>query len=375
MTRAATALLLIAGSFLAGLAILEIGLRIAGYDAAPVVAPDPVRGWALAPNLAGITNSHGLRDRKRSLEKSDGAIRIAVLGDSMAEGIQVSLTQTFPSVLETLLNQTSCLGAPIDVINFAVQGYGTAQQYLTLDRHVWAYEPDIILLAAFPGNDVRDNSRALKGAGYLPFYDLRGGQLSLDLSFRDTASYRLRTVGAAVIRHSRLAQWLNRARSQIKVHYRDWSDRRRSRQRGLGEAGIDNMVFLDPPPPAWETAWHVTEALISQMNQDARARNVEFHLAVLSTAVEVNPDPAVARALTSAIGMDDLSYPRRRLAKLAAAQNFPMLDLVPPLARLAANRNTCLHGEPGAPPCTGHYTPEGHRAVATLLAEHLCNRP
>lgn len=373
MARPAAILIMIAGSVSVGLVVLEIGLRLAGYGAAPVVAPDDVRGWALVPDLPGITNSHGLRDRERALPKPAGTVRIAVLGDSMAEGMQVALEETFPSVLETLLNARACFGGTrTEVINFAVQGYGTAQQYLTLDRRAWAYDPDVILLTLFPGNDVRDNARALKGLDYLPFYTLDQDTLVLDLSFRQRWSYRVRKLGAAVVRHSRLAQGLNRARFLLKARLRAWSDRRQTQARGLGEAGIDNMVFMDPPRPEWERAWRVTEALIGRINADVTARGRRFVVAVLGTAIEDNPNPAVQSALAATIGVSDLAYPRRRVAALGDENGFPVLDLAAPVRREAVRQNVCLHGEPGAAPCTGHYTAAGHRAAAEALAAHLC---
>jgi lysophospholipase L1-like esterase len=376
MTRPAAILLSIAGSVFVGFLILEVGLRAVGYSAAPVVAPDSMRGWALIPNLPGITNSQGLRDRERTVLKPAGTVRIAVLGDSMAEGMQVALEQTFPSVLEELLGARACPGgAPVEVINFAVQGYGTAQQRLTLNQQVWAYDPDVVVLAMFPGNDVRDNVRALKGLDYLPFYTLVEGNLVLDLSFRQRWSYRVRTLGAGVIRYSRLAQWFNRTRFLLKAQLRAWSDRRQSEARGLGEAGVDNMVFLDPAPLEWEQAWRVTEAIVARMNKDTMAHGARFVVAIVGTAAEVNPDEGPRTALAAAIGASDLSPPRRRVTALGLKAGFPVLDLVEPLRRDAVRQNACLHGEIGAPPCTGHLTPAGHRAVADALAGHLCARP
>jgi hypothetical protein len=374
VTRIRYALLLIIGSVLMVLVFVEAVARLVGINEPPLVAPDEVRGWSLVSNRPGVTNRLGMRDRERTIAKSDGSVRIAILGDSMAEGIQVARADTFPAVLEMQLNQDeTCFGGrPVEVLNFAVQGYGTAQQYLTLDRHVWPFDPDLVLLAAFPGNDIRDNSKALKGNLYLPFYHLKDGALALDTSFRSHWSYHLRAIGARIIQHSLLAQMINQVRGLLKAQIRANTDRQETLGAGLGEAGIDNMVFLDPPPPEWAAAWDVTEALIARANADARARTVPFHLAVLGTAIEGNPDPATRAALAKAINMDDLSYPHRRLAKLAATEKFALLDLTEPVRAHATATQTCLYGEPGAPECTGHYTAAGHKVVAEQLAAHLC---
>ena len=373
MTRPLAILLLIGGSLVVSLGLFEVALRLVGYSAAPIVQPDQVRGWSLIPNVTGVTNSRGLRDRERAPEKGAGTFRIAVLGDSMAEGVQVKLEETFPLVLEAMIDPKACFGTDrIEVINFAVQGYGTGQQYLTLDQKVWAYDPDLVLLAAFPGNDVRDNDGSLKGLAYLPFYHLDEGALVLDQSFRNRSSFQLRKLGAKIIRFSRLAQWANQVRFKLKAQLRAWTDRRQTRSKGLGEAGIDNLVFMDPPPPDWALAWTLTEALVTQMHSDTQARGRRFAAAVLGTATEGHPDPQVAAALAAELGIEDLSYPRRRLAALGRRVGFPVLDLVAPLQRRAALNQVCLHGEPGVPPCTGHYTAAGHRVVAQALDEFLC---
>jgi len=374
VTRTSSALLLIAGSVFVTLLLSEVGLRLVGFDATPVVAPDPLRGWSLAPNMPNMTNSLGMRDRKRSVSKPVGTYRIAVLGDSMTEGVQVELDETFPAVLERRLNENSCFGRrPVEVLNFAVQGYGTAQQYLTLQHHVWGFDPDLLMLGFFPGNDVRDNSRTLKGSAYLPFYDLGDdGKLILDTSFREHWSYRVRTLGANIIRYSRLAQMGNQIRFKLKARLRASSDQEATKAAGLGEVGVDNLVFAAPPPPAWEHAWQLTGALIAQMNKDAQTHGTPFHLAILGTATETHPDPAIPAALAAAVGVEDLSYPRSRLTALGQANDFAVLDLVTPLGKLAAQKQECLHGEPGASPCSGHFTVAGHAALAQHLAAHLC---
>jgi len=49
-------------------------------------------------------------------------------------------------------------GSPkTEVLNSGVDGYGTAQEFLVLENFMWEYDPDIVLPAFFPGNNVIDN--------------------------------------------------------------------------------------------------------------------------------------------------------------------------------------------------------------------------
>jgi hypothetical protein len=65
----------------------------------------------------------------------------------------------------------------VEVMNFGCDGYGTAQELITLSRHVWSYSPDVIVLTLFTGNDIRNNSVVLEGDKCRPFFVYRNGNL------------------------------------------------------------------------------------------------------------------------------------------------------------------------------------------------------
>src|SRR5205085_9409925 len=91
----------------------------------------------------------------------------------------------------------------VEVINFGVSGYGTAQELITLQQEVWAYQPDVVLLAVTTNNDITDNSRPLKKTDEIPYFVLRDNKLVLDDSFLSVPSFRLRTS-----RLNRAGRWL-----------------------------------------------------------------------------------------------------------------------------------------------------------------------
>src|SRR6185312_4972146 len=69
--------------------------------------------------------------------------------------------------------------------------YGTAQELLTLREKVWKYHPDIVVLAIFLGNDIRNNSVVLEGDQCRPFYLLDRDQLKLTGPLVNSRSFRL----------------------------------------------------------------------------------------------------------------------------------------------------------------------------------------
>ena len=153
------------------LLLIEIILRILNIEYPIFQKHDPIRGFSLLENSSGnwnregkgyvSMNSNGLRDIEHDIKKPINTIRIAILGDSFAEARSLNLNDTFWNKLN--LNQCANFhkGKKIEVINFGVSEYGTTQQYLTLKNNVWKYDPDLIILAFYSGNDISDNLKAL----------------------------------------------------------------------------------------------------------------------------------------------------------------------------------------------------------------------
>src|SRR5258705_2365813 len=83
--------------------IAEVGLRLSGYSYPEFYQLDHSRGYALRPGMEGWyrkegrsyvrINSEGLRDREHSKTKPSDSIRIAIVGDSYPEALQVSQEQ------------------------------------------------------------------------------------------------------------------------------------------------------------------------------------------------------------------------------------------------------------------------------------------
>src|SRR6266550_1459256 len=199
-SRFLTKLRLIPSGFLVGLIIAEVSLRLIGYSYPEFYQLDQSRGYCLRPGVEGWyrkeggsyvrINSDGLRDREHTKTKPADTIRIAVIGDSYAEALQVPMEAAFWSVMENRLQRCAGVsGKPVEVLNFGVSGYGTAQELITLREHVWAYSPDLVLLAVTTNNDITDNSRVLKRTDDAPYYVYRGAQLTLDDSFKNSRAF------------------------------------------------------------------------------------------------------------------------------------------------------------------------------------------
>ncbi len=394
-------LLLVLFGLLMGLFMSEVFLRVIGYSFPIFYTTDYYRGFALRPGIEGHyqreggsyvhINSDGLRDREHTKAKPADTVRIAVLGDSFAEAMHVPMEQTFWSLLERKLQECNAFpGKRVEVINFGVSGYGTAQELMTLRQKVWDYSPDIVMLAFTTYNDIYDNSRALSKTEEVPYFVYRNGELIYDASFRDSRTYRQRDsklsrLGRWFDDHLRIVQLVHYIQFTAKFRLTDWRNRRRAQSSPPSEKkaatakapltaddiGIDNMIYLEPQDENWKEAWRVTEGLILKMRDEVNQKGAKFVLVPLSNAIQVYPDPLVRQNFMNHIGVSTVFYPNLRLKAMAGRENIDFLDLAEPMQVYADQNKVFLHGF-GSDQGNGHWNATGHRVAAELIAQHLC---
>jgi lysophospholipase L1-like esterase len=399
-------LLLVLAGLVIGLLVVEIGLRMVGYSFPIFYTTDLDRGVALRAGVEGWyrregknyvrINSDGLRDVEHAKAKPSNTLRIAVIGDSYAEAFQVPLENTFWSVMSRRLEQCGRFaGKQIEVINFGVSGYGTAQELITLRRKVWDYSPDIVLLAVCTGNDITDNSRAFKKTE-IPYFVYRDGeQLVLDNSFQDSSTFRLQHSAL-----NRAGRWLRDSlrfvqaihEVQLAVKTRLAARRARSNATAVAlpsaapersaltgqtdiarseELGLDNLIYREPDEAVWKDAWRVTEGLITLMRDEVKGKGARFLVVTLSNGIQVHPDAQARRAFMERVGATDLFYPDERLRALGARAGVNVLNLAPALQSYAEQHKLFLHGfdkNIG----NGHWNTEGHARAGELIAQKIC---
>ena len=143
---------------------------------------DELLGWAHRPGQRGrlrqpdfdvevAIGAQGLRDRDYPFERTPGLRRMLVLGDSFAWGFGVEQDEILWEILEARHPDW-------EIVNSAVSGYGTDQEYLFLRERGLRWRPDVVVLHLHP-NDVDDNNAARR-YGY-PKPRFRLGATGLEL--------------------------------------------------------------------------------------------------------------------------------------------------------------------------------------------------
>jgi len=317
-------------------------------------------------------NRDGMRGPVFAKTKPPNTLRIAVLGDSMTEGSQVAVKNVFSSILENDLNKCNLFGEKkVEVINFGVSDYGTAQELIVLREKVWLYDPDFVLLAIFTQNDISNNSAALEKQKMRPFFTYQGDELLLDNSFRYLKEFKIKTSWAwrgllFISQYSRTIQLLNKTRHRLMENEKRFI--RLNVQ--MDQLGIS--VYFNPKNKEWNEAWKITESLIIKMRDETKQRGAKFMIATLSNDIQVHPDLQVQQDFIKENGLNDLFYPESRIEEFATKNKISNVILAPKLAEHAQRNGVFLHGFENYGMGFGHWNENGHRLAGHLIAEKFC---
>lgn len=273
-------------------------------------------------------------------------------------------------MLESNLAQCSSFdGRHVEVLNFGVSGYSTAQELLLLRQKVWDYAPDLVLLAFLTFNDIQENSYALAGDPRRPYFVLQSGRLDLDARFQDQLRYRIRSLPFAseMFEVSHLLQVLREAEYRIPKTLREvfaGSDT---------QARPEWTVYVANPGSLWKDAWQITEALLAEVREESDRKHVGLLLVALSNPEQVHPDLHHRQEIATMLGLPDLLYPDRRIASGAERHDVALLSLAQPLGSYAQAHQVFLHGFPNSMMGDGHWNAEGHRVAGGLILQKVCS--
>jgi len=133
---------------------------------------DDYRMFELVPSTRVVlngkvltTNRWGMRDRDYEVAKPPGTYRIALLGSSVAMGMNVGDNESFEKLIEARLNRERVDRpyARYEILNFGVAGYNPPAQVVVLEKQVLSFKPDVVVLLAHPQDAYFTVQRFVKG--------------------------------------------------------------------------------------------------------------------------------------------------------------------------------------------------------------------
>ncbi|MFZ0417780.1 MAG: SGNH/GDSL hydrolase family protein [Candidatus Sulfotelmatobacter sp.] len=353
----------------------EVALRIlplGKFRSAPFRQYDSELGVSLVPNMKVThsrgcftgeveTNRWGFRDRDRILKKPPGEFRIALVGDSVVEGVHVNPDQVMNIQMEKLLQQQGYHN--VEVMNFGIEGIGTTQELIMYKDRIRQFHPDLVLLTV-SDNDVMNNSSTLQPKSYgihtwyCPYYNLdANGQLV----FQPVQRRPLNGLVTFLERHSYLAYYIERVWYRADLPLYKWH----------GMPVYFGSYSDDPLDPEWHQAWTVTEKVMARMRDTVEADGARFVAVPWSNFSDIDPD--WRQRLTKQFGpLPKELVPGQldqRLQALADRQNITMASLTPYMQAYRDQHQ--LQWPYFSLTCDPHFSALGHQVAAGAMIDLL----
>jgi lysophospholipase L1-like esterase len=371
------------------LLLLEILARTTHLGTGGFWEPYPLYGWRNIPGASGWEscygecavhveiNSKGLRNRETTYQKPSGMRRILFLGDSMTAAMQVPLDETFAQVLEQRLNSAEG-HRKWEVINAAVNAFGTDNELLFYRLEASKYQPDLVILGIYLANDVYNNDPVLEqmigGAAHKPYFELTAsGDLVLkNFPVQNTDSFFIR-LGSFFKRNFQLPRFLAQTlnlRHQVPESLRSLvelvgghrgasapaTDNNSSNQANPKESSHRIDICTNQYAPQIAEAWAITKALLREVRAEVEASGAKFAVLAIPASPQLTPPD------------DGKSWycdqPNYELSQFLDAEGIPYLDLLEPFRYDMLERGVPLYFERDF-----HMNVNGHQIAGDLLAQ------
>lgn len=284
-------------------------------------------------------NRYGMQDTSYALEKPDGVCRAAVLGDSFMQGPQVGRRNRLSSALD------DSLGVGWQVLNFALSSVGTVHEMLIYEEKVRPFSPDLVVLGAYPANDVRNNSRVIERAtdyGFLdgaPYFTVesdsvifhrgRARETNWKTYLHDLAGYSY-----AMRAGKYMASVLQRA-ADLNGDGPELSEDAES-GRLFGEpwprSHLTYGIYSPPEHPAWKEAWQITRHALLRLRDSVRVDGAELVVLLMTSPPQLVRNPEVfleRRAGVKAPSDLNVDYPNERFCAMADSLDVRCVDMLP----------------------------------------------
>lgn len=277
-------------------------------------------------------NSRGLRGPERPTAKPAGTYRILAIGDSFTFGQGVADADTWVRRLER---------AGVEAINAGWSDDGPLGYRDYLLHHGLDYDPDVILVGVFVGNDVVD-TLAADEAGDDPV-----GRLAVDARYMGNLQLQVGITGRVRELVSLAFPNLYELTSLALIRAQYFL--------GSYRAHFD-YILEEPERPAIARGWELSFAALREMAAFAQAHGRRFGIIVFPFLDQVRD-----------VGLPpghSAEHPSRRIAAFCAGERVPCLDLLVPF-RQAGDPFALYYLK------DGHLTALGNQVAGRAIAAWL----
>ncbi|WP_434221676.1 alginate O-acetyltransferase AlgX-related protein [Limnospira platensis CENA597] len=337
---------------------------------------DPDMGFKIRGHANG-NNKFGFNDRDYPLQPDPDIFRMLIISDSFnwAGGQQGNYTALLENQFREHYGQHQ-----VDVINAGYPGTHTAEQLALLKKYGLQYNPHLVVLGFFVGNDFVDADPYRKR--------IIVNDLYIDIDPRK----ELIIFGYPIIPKSRLLLF-------IQQKYKIFREARKFQQsyqlpqnqlvatteaialeepeKSPGILSLEKFLDVERGRMSFcnieklqngDRDANINYILdsISEMNAILKARNIKFIVAIYPDEYQVNDDLLHQLQSTFYLNLDDydITCQQNILIEYLESNNIPYIDLTPRFRVEQQNRHLYLFQEP-------HWNSHGNQLAKDILFEHL----
>lgn len=308
---------LLAAGLIVALLLLELGLRLAGFESQSPRWFDPAVGWRFHPDqvvhmrrgakeLGSATiGSEGYRAPAWAPPHPGDGLAIACIGDSFTFGWAVGDDESWPARLQQELDRALGAGRA-RVRNFGVPGWNTVNEERQYPFDVRPWQPSLVVIG-FCLNDLQPEDRAPRFAQSPLLKVLRG--TALLVAFQQHLEPRLPWPWFAAPPEP----------PQLTALRREYGPRERE--------------ILAEPDGVGKPYWRRVDEALGRLVAEVRADGAIAVLAVFPGNQQVEMLRHAGIPADGSFGA--VGRPQQHLAAVAADLRLPMLDLLPAFVALA----------------------------------------
>ena len=321
------------------------------------------------------SNSFGFNDREYDLEPAPGVLRILFVGDSFSwiGGLEHNYTALLERKFEQHYGRHR-----VDIVNGGYPGTHTGEHVLMLKKYGLQYNPHIVFLGFFLGNDFINHNPHRKR---IVVWDT-----SFDIDRRQERTF----LGYPIVAESRLMHFLRQNYTVLRLRYKAYrEEQRRAKDKKSGK-NSPGMSGRKPPAPnplmATESYLRIegraarafrhrfrddrrvglVRQSVSEMLALVREHEATLHVGLYPARFQV--DAALFSRVLSLHGWEaeqhDVKLLNNLLIEHLGQEGIAYVDLTPRFRDASAKKVLYLRWDP-------HWNLEGNKLAASILFEEL----
>jgi len=329
-------------------------------------------GWTFIPNKKSNiifpgeanhsikTNKDGFRDSSFLNFEKESA-KIFVLGDSFVSNISVKNEDVFTEILEQNLTNTS-------VLNLGVNGYGTVQEKLLLEKWLPKINPNLIVFVIYLRNDFADNLKETNWLYPRPTVAWKEETKTLEVLPFSISNFNNGNKNNSYwkfYKNLHLYHFIKNRSRNIKSNFLQ-KDTLSANSYTPPESYLCRKVLSEETKLMYLTM----EKLLVNISKTAQNKQIPlvFVLAPSIVQVENNLWEAIAPPFSKKQEEYSRTLPNDTLMQFAKNNGLNMIDLLPML-QAETEKGKILYN-----PNEQHWTKEGNRLVANYLLSYITDK-